>query len=276
MPKALRIILNIIFIPILFTSIAILLVSYGLSSSLSNKNIKKTVTVTIKSNISKSDAEDSILNSIYHTADSYGIKKEFVDEALSSDKVQTLISEYVYYTAIDIETELKRDYLDKLVDDAIDDITKDLPFFPNAIKEELKIDLYNKYKEQRNNVIKTEVANEEVDAMTFFTKMIKFIKNTKLRISLFISLIISLLVLCLLNLKNFVFMKIISITSLVSSLSIFGISRLLILISKTEENIEPIVRLLISPLTKLSLIMTLISLVILIIYIVIVHKIKKD
>ena len=276
MPKALRIILNIIFIPILFTSIAILLVSYGLSSSLSNKNIKKTVTVTIKNNISKSDAEDSILNSIYHTADSYGIKKEFVDEALSSDKVQTLISEYVYYTAIDIETELKRDYLDKLVDDAIDDITKDLPFFSNAIKEELKIDLYNKYKEQRNNVIKTEVASGEVDAMTFFTKMIKFIKNTKLRISLFISLIISLLVLCLLNLKNFVFMKIISITSLVSSLSIFGISRLLILISKTEENIEPIVRLLISPLTKLSLIMTLISLVILIIYIVIVHKIKKD
>ena len=274
MPKFLKVILNIIFIPILFSSITALLLTYGLSSSFSSKNIKNTVKATIKANITEDENKDTILKELYEQAESYGIKRKVVNKALLSDNMQTLISEYIYYTTINTKKELSKEHVDTLIDNTIDDINKDF-LLPPLLKEELKVDLYNKYKEQRTNTINLKDSSGNVNALTIFTKIMNIITNIKFRLLLFSSLFITIIIIVLVNLKKFIFLRKISITSLGAATSIFIISKLMVLIAQTKKSILTIIKSILTPLTNYSLILIIISIIMLIGYIILNNITKR-
>ncbi|MGN0974227.1 MAG: hypothetical protein ACI4OT_05735 [Bacilli bacterium] len=263
MKKFIKGLSNFILIVILFSTISLITISYGIDSSFSYKNIKNIVKTTIKENIENKNNE--IIEPIYEKFEKYNIPKENIDKILENEKIQDLTTDLIYYSFIENSNNLSQEEINTTIDEVITEINKDKQIINNDTKEEIKSIVSNNYYKLKNS---TTVNNNLTKEQVIFNKLIKLITNRNLRIIGITSIIASIILIILINFNNLTWLKMISITLLISEITILIFSYITVPIINIliNSSIGKIVNLVLMPIHKYSLIMTIIAIFMLIFY----------
>lgn len=273
MKKFIKGLSNFILIIILFSTISLITISYGIDSSFSYKNIKNTVKTTIKENIENKNNE--IIEPIYEKFEKYNIPKENIDKILENEKIQDLTTDLIYYSLIENSNNLSKEEINTTIDEVITEINKDKKIINNDTKEELKSIVSNNYYKIKNS---TTVNNNLTKEQVIFNKLIKLITNRNLRIIGITSIIASIILIILINFNNLTWLKMISITLLISEITILIFSYITVPIINVliNSSIGKIVNLVLMPIHKHSLIMVIIAIFMLILYCILNKSLKQD
>lgn len=273
MKKFIKGLSNFILIIILFSTISLITISYGIDSSFSYKNIKNTVKTTIKENIENKNNE--IIEPIYEKFEKYNIPKENIDKILENEKIQDLTTDLIYYSLIENSNNLSKEEINTTIDEVITEINKDKKIINNDTKEEIKSIVSNNYYKIKNS---TTVNNNLTKEQVIFNKLIKLITNRNLRIIGITSIIASIILIILINFNNLTWLKMISITLLISEITILIFSYIAVPIINVliSSSIGKIVNLVLMPIHKYSLIMVIIAIFMLILYCILKKSLKQD
>lgn len=273
MKKFIKGLSNFILIIILFSTISLITISYGIDSSFSYKNIKNTVKTTIKENIENKNNE--IIEPIYEKFEKYNIPKENMDKILENEKIQDLTTDLIYYSLIENSNNLSKEEINTTIDEVITEINKDKKIINNDTKEEIKSIVSNNYYKIKNS---TTVNNNLTKEQVIFNKLIKLITNRNLRIIGITSIIASIILIILINFNNLTWLKMISITLLISEIIILIFSYIAVPIINVliNSSIGKIVNLVLMPIHKYSLIMVIIAIFMLILYCILKKSLKQD
>lgn len=273
MKKFIKGLSNFILIIILFSTISLITISYGIDSSFSYKNIKNTVKTTIKENIENKNNE--IIEPIYEKFEKYNIPKENIDKILENEKIQDLTTDLIYYSLIENSNNLSKEEINTTIDEVITEINKDKKIINNDTTEEIKSIVSNNYYKIKNS---TTVNNNLTKEQVIFNKLIKLITNRNLRIIGITSIIASIILIILINFNNLTWLKMISITLLISEITILIFSYIAVPIINVliNSSIGKIVNLVLMPIHKYSLIMVIIAIFMLILYCILKKSLKQD
>lgn len=273
MKKFIKGLSNFILIIILFSTISLITISYGIDSSFSYKNIKNTVKTTIKENIENKNNE--IIEPIYEKFEKYNIPKENIDKILENEKIQDLTTDLIYYSLVENSNNLSKEEINTTIDEVITEINKDKKIINNDTKEEIKSIVSNNYYKIKNS---TTVNNNLTKEQVIFNKLIKLITNRNLRIIGITSIIASIILIILINFNNLTWLKMISITLLISEIIILIFSYIAVPIINVliNSSIGKIVNLVLMPIHKYSLIMVIIAIFMLILYCILKKSLKQD
>lgn len=205
---------NFIVVPILFGCISFLIVSYGIEKSFSYNNIEKTVKNTIQKSIKE---DNSILNSLYEQGDKYEISKEEMNEILEDDTVQTVLSQFIYSNLKGEEVKINDNDIDKVLTVVTNTKIKGNDILSEIEKEAIKLYMKDHLKE-----VETVNVNNNISGKTeSLQQLLNTWTGKDIRIKVIVVTIVSLVLIVLLNLSKFLWLKEIVKVLFSSSLTLF-------------------------------------------------------
>lgn len=206
---------NFIVTPIFFGCISFLIVAYGVNKAFSYQNIKETIKTTIEENIKK-DEENNILNKVYDKGEKYGFSKEEVNSVLEDKTVQEVLSKYIYTNLKGEKVNITDEEINEIID-VISNKTERGSNISSETKEKIKFSLKDNLKEVETISVNNNISGENEKIQEILVKY----TGKSIRIKAIILTVISAIIIVLLNLKNFVWIKEIFKLMLSSGLTLY-------------------------------------------------------
>lgn len=217
---------------ILFISYLLVTINICFSNLFDKSNIKKVVSkINITAKVESEDMNSESLSiedyftNLYKIAADYDISENQVNKYINSDETKAFISKYIEKFSNNIlkkdNFKITNEFLEQELKNSVDEYVKENDF-SNHTKQRMKNFVNNNSHKIIENLPTTEQIESYID-IPMINYIQLFLSNTA-RIILLCSILISVILIIIINLKDIKFLKYLSITLLISNLVtlIFG------------------------------------------------------